>query len=83
MKCYYCERDGLLRVKKGEAGAPSDISCCDMHWKILQNPKTAIPFLKGVFSMQIRATSSERESDEVAANDLIEKLSKWQNKKTK
>lgn len=82
MNCYYCDKEGELKVRKGDNGAPQDIHCCTMHWKILNDPKTAIPFLRGVFAVQIRTSSSDLDADRKAADDLINAMSKWKKRTT-
>lgn len=53
-KCEYCRSPGARRVAKGEGGAAEDVFVCDPHWRVLQNPKTAIPFIRGVVTSRLR-----------------------------
>ncbi len=52
--CMYCDKLGPVRVSSGSAGLNEDLCVCDMHWGILKNPVTALPFLKGITMMEIQ-----------------------------
>lgn len=74
MKCTYCKTDGLLRVSQGEMGNPKDLYVCDGHWKILQNPQTAIPFIRGYFASEMRQNAKNYSGKEEQVLKLIESL---------
>lgn len=51
MKCNYCSRAGIERIP--------DVHVCSGCWKILQNPKTALPFLRGHLTLELRGKIPE------------------------
>lgn len=51
MKCNYCERIGKERFP--------DIYLCDGCLKILKDPKTALPFLRGHLTLELRGKIPE------------------------
>ena len=78
--CTFCGKTGLVRVRKGENNCPEDMAVCEMHWKILKNPSTALPFLKGVTMAEIRFRSQDKENDLKTAEIMFESISKWRPK---
>ena len=53
-KCNYCDRAGQERVS-GE----DPVHVCDGCWRILQDPKTALPFLRGHITLELRGKIPE------------------------
>ena len=51
--CEYCGRPGRKRIGP-EDGAPEDVHACDHCWKLLQDPVTAVPLLRGHLSLEMR-----------------------------
>lgn len=60
-KCTYCKRAGSLRVSANESPLNQDIYVCDMHWNVLKDPKSALPFLRGSLSMNMRGSEDPTE----------------------
>lgn len=51
-QCHYCTRTGKLRVSKEESpDLTDDIYICDFCWRLLQNPATALPLIRGHLSV--------------------------------
>lgn len=77
MKCYYCTQDGILRVKKEEAEKlTSDIYVCDNCWRLLQNPATALPLIRGHLSLTEGRKMPEKQFKKMMDN-YMDKLSKF------
>lgn len=49
MSCMYCSQEGTQRV-------PTDPQSvvCEKCWKLLQNPATALPLIRGHVTMSLR-----------------------------
>jgi hypothetical protein len=54
MKCNYCDRTGKECIPGDD---PAYV--CDGCWKILQNPITALPFLRGHLTLELRGKVPE------------------------
>ena len=52
--CEYCFRESPRRVKAGEDGSDRDMFVCPMHWKLLQDPRTAVPLIRGTLASRLR-----------------------------
>lgn len=52
--CEYCSSKGVLRLSSSEVG--TDVFVCDMHWSVLKDPTTAMPFIRGFITMKLRGT---------------------------
>jgi len=73
-KCSYCNKLGQKRIDDSES------SCiCDGCWKILKNPITALPFLRGHLTLELRGTMPERQLQD-RINKFMEIVSKWKKK---
>lgn len=57
-ECYYCKRQSPLRIPKEESVDGNPVYVCDMHWNLLKNPETAIPFMKGSLAAKLRGSSN-------------------------
>jgi hypothetical protein len=53
MNCMYCTRDGKERM---DLTKEESAVVCDSCWKLLRDPKTALPFLRGHLTLQLRGT---------------------------
>ncbi len=58
-KCGYCEREAPVRVPAAENALNQDLRACHLHWKVLQNPALAIPFMIGLESRRLRGKFTE------------------------
>jgi hypothetical protein len=50
--CIFCYGEGTPRVKTDAGG--EELSVCDYCWKLLQDPKTALPLIRGHLSLTMR-----------------------------
>lgn len=57
--CYFCSRSGKLRIRADENPYSKDVHVCDQCWKLLQNPATALPLIRGDLSVSLRGTMPE------------------------
>lgn len=73
--CEYCKSVGPARIRAGEGGASQDVFVCDQHWKILKDPKTALPFIRGVLTLKIRGSAPPSYLDRLI-NKYMEMLTK-------
>ena len=76
--CEYCGGSGVLRVSK-DALVSSDIFVCDDCWKLLHDPKTALPLIRGHLVINLRGIMPKERLDETL-NKYMEMLSKWKPK---
>ena len=75
MKCEYCTIKGELRVKKEEADVlEHDIYVCDHCWRLLKNPATALPLLRGHLSLKHRQNTKGKPKQ---LENFMEMISKW------
>ena len=53
--CNFCNRAGPIRVSVDEEESINeDIYVCNQCWKLLQNPATALPLIRGDLSISLR-----------------------------
>jgi hypothetical protein len=52
--CEYCLRTSPRRVEAGKGESDRDMFVCGMHWKLLQDPRTAIPLIRGTMASRLR-----------------------------
>ncbi len=74
-QCEFCMMEGIVRATAGD-GLASDAHVCDKCWKLLQDPVTALPLLRGHLTLQLRGTMSP-DKLEKALNAYMEMISKW------
>jgi hypothetical protein len=70
-KCHYCDSAGKERIP-GED--PTYV--CDGCWKILQDPKTALPFLRGHITLELRGKVPESQLKQ-QIEIFMGNISKW------
>jgi hypothetical protein len=76
-QCMYCTRSGTLRVSKEESDQlVSDVHICDNCWRLLQNPSTALPLIRGHLTMTLGKTMPESKFNELMDNfmDMVSKF---------
>lgn len=56
--CYYCAKPGKVRIEAKDNDG-KELRVCDVHWKLLSNPKTAIPLMQGTLASQLRGSVPE------------------------
>jgi len=71
--CIYCSTAEAPERVPGSA-QPSHV--CRGCWRILQDPKTALPFLRGHLTLQLRGTVPEHEL-EGRINAFMGRVSAW------
>lgn len=58
--CTFCYKPGKLRVRADEQpDVGDDTYVCDPCWKLLQNPATAIPLMRGHLTLTSRGKMPE------------------------
>ena len=72
-RCMYCSAKGTERISEKEGGP---IYTCNYCWIILQNPKTALPFLRGHLTLQLRGKMPSKELD-AKINLFMKTISEW------
>jgi hypothetical protein len=70
--CIFCHKDGKPRVEEGG----EDVAVCDFCWKLLKDPKTALPLIRGHLSLTQRGKSPAAQL-EVRINQFMGKISNW------
>lgn len=73
--CEYCGRPGQKRAGP-EDGLPYDVYACGSCWKLLQNPATAIPLLRGHLSLEMRGVVEKKEAEGLVSS-FIGKVAGW------
>ena len=75
MICEYCNTPGVLRIGKKD-GAESDVYVCDSCWKLLKNPKTALPLIRGHLTMKLKGRISPEQLNRML-NHYMGMISAW------
>ena len=73
--CEYCDTDGVLRAGPAD-GLEKQVYVCESCWKLLKDPKTALPLLRGHITMQLRGTVSSPNLDQWI-NDYMAIIANW------
>lgn len=68
MNCSFCDHPG---VDRGD-----EVVVCNSCWTLLQDPKTALPLIRGTVTMQMRG-SLPKEKLERVVNDFMGMVSSW------
>ena len=77
--CEFCYGKGSpLRVPAGE-GVEANIYVCNKCWKLLQNPMTALPLLRGNINLALRGVIPEVKL-KTMTNNFMEKIASWRAK---
>lgn len=71
MTCEYCDQPGIPRTPE------SGTLVCDGCWKLLKDPKTALPFLRGHLSMKLKGTIPQKNLDDIL-NKYMGIISEWE-----
>jgi hypothetical protein len=79
MNCEYCNKVGELRINKGEGGIGRDVFICNLCWKLLKNPVTALPLLRGHLTLSQRGIASPDHNKKMI-NKFMELISGWGNR---
>jgi hypothetical protein len=75
MKCIYCDSDGVLRATKQD-GVSEDTYVCKGCWKLLQDPKTALPLIRGHLTLALRGKTAPSVLQK-RINEYMDLISKW------
>lgn len=75
--CEYCTKPGPIRIHANETPEVSrDVFICDKCWRLLKNPQTALPLLRGHLTLTQRNQMSPKQL-EARMNQFMEIISKW------
>lgn len=74
-ECTFCMHEGKLRASKSD-GLNEDTYVCDSCWRLLKNPTTALPLLRGHLVMRLRNVLPE-ERLKPAINKFMGIISEW------
>ena len=77
-KCEFCLNKAPLRIPKTEQimGIEEDTYVCETCWKLMQNPRTALPLIRGHLTLSLRGTIPPKQLDKMI-NNFMEKISAW------
>lgn len=70
MSCMYCGKP-TSRVIEG-----ADCSVCEKCWKLLQNPVTALPLIRGHLTLTLRGTIPE-DKLKLQIDKFMEQIATW------
>lgn len=70
MRCMYCGKPGTRRIEE------ADSSVCGKCWKLLQNPATALPLIRGHLTLTLRGTVPE-DKLKLHIDKFMEQLATW------
>lgn len=73
--CEFCLRPGVQRAGK-EDGLEKPAFVCENCWKLLKDPRTALPLIRGNVSMNLRGTMPEKQLAEMA-NKFLDEIRTW------
>jgi len=73
--CEYCSKPGI-RWAGPEDGLEKEMFICRGCLKILRNPQTALPFLRGHLSMELRGQIPEQKLSQMI-NQFMQAISKF------
>lgn len=68
MTCDFCDSPGQDRG--------DDVCVCPSCWKLLQDPVTALPLIRGTVTMKLRGTMPKDQLDRVV-NRFMGEISRW------
>lgn len=75
MNCEYCDTPGVARAGKKD-GLDREVYVCDGCWKLLKDPKTALPLLRGHLTMQLKGKMVPDRLDKIL-NSYMGMISDW------
>lgn len=76
-ECTFCYKPGKLRVKAMEQpDVGEDTHICDLCWKLLKNPATAIPLMRGHLTLTGRGKIPEAQL-KFQVDQFVEKILPW------
>jgi hypothetical protein len=75
LNCEYCDNPGILRVEKTDK--QNEVHVCDSCWKLLKNPTTALPLIRGHLVLNLRGKIPENMLEEMI-NKFMGIISGWQ-----
>lgn len=74
--CEYCDKIGELRINSGEQGINRDIYICDLCWRLLKNPRTALPLLRGHLTLSQRGIANPTYNEKII-NKFMSMVADW------
>lgn len=78
-ECEYCNKPGKLRVSAEESTINKEIHICDNCWRLLKDPRTALPLLRGHLTLSQRNISNPELTNKLL-NKFMEMVSTWKPK---
>ena len=73
--CTFCHRSGPVRAGK-EDGLSNEVYVCESCWRLLKNPVTGLPLIRGNLMISMRGKFPEDQLKKMV-NLFMEKISKW------
>jgi hypothetical protein len=73
--CEFCFKPGKRRAGP-EDGLEKDVFICDVCWRLLKNPLTALPLIRGNITLSLRGKIEEKKLQKMV-NRYMDGLSKW------
>ena len=67
--CMFCYKPGSPRVEAGEVEGIEEMVVCGQCWKLLKDPKTALPLIRGHLSLTERG--------KISADQLKDRIDKF------
>jgi len=74
--CIFCRGKGVPRIMAEETDLKEELSVCNYCWKLLQNPKTALPLIRGHLSLTMRG-KMPAEYLKFQIDKFMEKIADW------
>jgi len=77
-QCLFCSSKGIIRVEKSELC--DEVIICDKCFKLLKNPTTALPLIRGTLSLQLKIipkTDLQKAQYQKTLDKFMEEISKW------
>jgi len=75
MICEYCNAPGEMRAGIKD-GLEKDVHVCDDCWRLLKNPVTALPLIRGHLTMKLKGQMVPANLNRMI-NQYMEKISGW------
>jgi len=68
MNCNFCDQPGMDRG--------DEVCVCPACWALLQDPKTALPLIRGTVTMKMRGQMPKERLDKVV-NEFMGMMASW------
>ena len=74
--CIFCFKPGKPRVGAEGQDFDEDVAVCDYCWKLLKDPKTALPLIRGHLSLTERGKKPAGQLED-QIDQFMGKISNW------